>query len=316
MKVDVSKLFVDRNPFLYLGLIRKVSFEDGIPTYDIVMWDSYGKIQATSKVVAVEPFFSPNRYTLRVLRPTKNFVELDDKGFVKKKEPVSFDDFKQLRDFFNSLLSSRKFPDGDVVLIGFLWGKIPVIVGAIPTIVSGKISSRKITKKLLSSSVIDRQVYEYEIEDKGVEEIEGDKNTSVRIERYSDKYLLTITFKDKDGQNKIFEVVLDVKNRNLTIQSENEEWNVEIKDKNNEILMNNSGLTINSKGDLKLTLNGKVEINSQSEIKINSSSSVVIDGASEVKLGGQTASMLVDNLPACLFTGASHTTTNTKVKVP
>lgn len=118
-----------------------------------------------------------------------------------------------------------------------------------------------------------------------------------------------INIENEEGTNLIIKSI----NGNITIQGKekisiiSDNNQIEIQGKEIKIESSNSNIIINSASDVQIQANGNC--------KVQATGNVEIDG-SQILLGGSSAQMLVDNLPACLFTGASHTTTNTKVKVP
>ena len=66
-------------------------------------------------------------------------------------------------------------------------------------------------------------------------------------------------------------------------------------------------------GDLVINVNGNCKINSNGDTEVTSIGTTKVDGL-QVELGKNAAKQLVNNLPACIVTGAPHFIGNTNVK--
>jgi hypothetical protein len=120
----------------------------------------------------------------------------------------------------------------------------------------------------------------------------------------------TIQFEDKDGKEMIIIVQnTDDKRRNVVTMNKDGIKVQNIDDtKRNVITMNKDGIEITDAANnkIKLDQNGTViEDKNQNKIEMNATAINILP-ASVCNLGGPTAVNLVNNLPACLFTGAPH----------
>jgi len=320
MKLDLSEAFWTRNPFLSLGIILDVYYPEkskfkqpSIPLYKVALFDSYTFLGVCDFVVSITDTFSADNWKLRVLKPTKKFIELDEDGKVIREEKIDLQT-DMFGKYFVDMVQGRKVPDGDIVLVGFVFGKLPVILGSIPFFHRKRdyVSGKKIKENHFIRQVFkdfDFQIYN---ESKGVEDLKNEEKLTFDIARNGENFEFKIEIKKQDGSDYIR---ISVENKKITFQV-SDDFEIDYQDNNNSIRINKDGAEFQIGKDVSITTNnGKVEINSASEVKITASSDVIIDGNPTIKLGGDMATLNVNNLPNCLFTGALHSTQQ-KVKVP
>lgn len=276
MKVRADERLSKSNPFLHLGVVISETYVGPTFLYDIALLED-GSVKGILRQV---PYLQ-NLLDQKRLKPLTSIISLKDKVGVKEIESkLSGARFKDLSKVIQHLFVSKDgFPDCSLVVVGFIDGKSPIILGEVPFYSTAEkvISDKKITRFWESENI--RYVRKHDKDDSEIE-INIDNNLKLKL----------------DG------------NKDIKINCNFPSTELKIDTSSKKIEYSDNSITI------KID-NGKIEITANSEVKIISNSNVLIDGNPTIKLGGDAASMNVNNLPNCLFTGAPHST-QMKVKVP